>query len=132
MMPIRGMLRFADASDGYDESEFVVLGIPFDRTTTFRSGARFAPTTIREASSNFEKTMFEHDFTFDDVKFHDAGDLYEEGTVDDMVASIEEEARKMISSDKFLISVGGEHSVSPPIVRAHGREMSVITIDAHL
>ncbi len=132
-MPTRGMLRFADAGDGYDESEFVVLGIPFDRTTTFRSGARFAPTTIREASSNFEMTMFEHDFSFDNVKFHDAGDLYEEGTVDDMVVSIEEEARKMISSGKFLISVGGEHSVSPPIVRAHDRdEMSVITIDAHL
>ena len=60
MMPSRGMLRFADAVDSYEDSEFVVLGAPFDRTTTFRSGARFAPTTIREASSNFEKELFAH------------------------------------------------------------------------
>jgi agmatinase len=126
------MLRFADAVDTYEDSEFVILGAPFDRTTTFRSGARFAPTTIREASSNFEKELFEHGVTFDDVKVHDAGDLYEEGTVDDMVSAIEEEACRIVKDGKFLVTMGGEHSVSPPVVKAYGGEISVITIDAHL
>ncbi len=131
-MPSRGMLRFADAVDSYEDSEFVVLGAPFDRTTTFRSGARLAPTTIREASSNFEKELFEHGVTFDDIKFHDAGDLYEEGTVDDMVSSIEEEAGKIVRDGKFLVTMGGEHSVTPPLVKSYGKDISVITIDAHL
>jgi len=131
-MPSRGMLRFQDAEEGFDEAEFVLLGVPFDRTTTFRSGARFAPTTIREASSNFEKELFEHGVTFDDIKFHDSGDLYEEGTVDDMVVAIEEEARKIVSAGKFPIVMGGEHSVTPPVVRAFEKKISVITIDAHL
>ncbi|MCU0860389.1 MAG: agmatinase [Thermoplasmata archaeon] len=126
------MLRFADATETFEEAEYVLLGVPFDRTTTFRSGARFAPTTIREASSNFEMELFEHGVTFNDIKFHDSGDLYEEGTVDDMVQAIEEEARRVVSAGKFLVSMGGEHSITPPIVRAYGKDISVITIDAHL
>lgn len=126
------MLTFADAEATYEDSEFVILGAPFDRTTTFRSGARIAPTTIRGASSNFEKELFEHGVTFDDIRLHDAGDLYEEGTVDDMVASIEEEARRIVGDGKFLVTMGGEHSVTPPLVKAYGKDISVITIDAHL
>lgn len=126
------MLRFQDAVDGYDEAQFVILGVPFDRTTTFRSGARFAPTTIREASSTFEKELFEHGVTFDDIKVHDMGDLYEEGTVDDMVSAIGEEAGKVADDGKFLITMGGEHSITPPLVGAYGKDISVVTIDAHL
>jgi agmatinase len=131
-MPNRGMLRFADAVDTFEDAQFVMLGVPFDRTTTFRSGARFAPTTVREASSNFEKELFEHGVTFDDIKFNDSGDLYDEGTVDEMVKSIEEESTRMVSAGKFPITVGGEHSITPPIVRAFRKDISVITIDAHL
>lgn len=126
------MLTFADAVDTYDDSEFVILGAPFDRTTTFRSGARLAPTSIRAASSNFEKELFELGVTFDDIKVHDEGDLYEEGTVDEMVSAIEEEARRIVKDGKFLVTMGGEHSVSPPLVKALGKDISVITIDAHL
>jgi agmatinase len=130
-MPIRGMLSFADADSSFEEADFVILGVPFDRTTTFRSGARFAPTTIREASWNFERELFEHGVSFEDMKVHDGGDLFEEGTVDEMVAAIEEEARKVVSASKFPIFIGGEHSISPPVVKAFG-EISVVTIDAHL
>ena len=130
-MPIRGMLRFADAVASLEDSEFVIVGVPFDKTTTYRSGTRFAPTTVREASQTFEKENFEHGITFDDIPVHDAGDLYEEGTVDEMVESVNEEAHRIVSARKFPIFIGGEHSVSPPIVRAF-EDVSVITIDAHL
>jgi len=130
-MPIRGMLRYADAVSTFDEAEFVIVGVPFDKTTTFRSGARFAPTTVREASLSFERENFEHGTSFGDIHVHDGGDLYEEGTVDEMVASIEEEARRIISAKKFPVFIGGEHSISPPVVKAFG-EVSAISIDAHL
>jgi agmatinase len=130
-MPIRGMLRFADAHASFEEADFVIVGVPFDKTTTYRSGTRVAPTTVRETSQTFEKENFEHGITFDDIKVHDSGDMFEEGTVDEMVDSIEEEARRIVSAKKFPIFIGGEHSITPPIVKAFG-EVSVITIDAHL
>lgn len=131
MMPIRGMLRYADAVSSFEDSEFVIVGVPFDKTTTYRSGTRFAPTTVREASQTFERENFEHGTTFDDIPVHDAGDLFEEGTADEMVGSVLEEAKRIVSSGKFPIFIGGEHSVTPPIVRAFD-DISVITIDAHL
>jgi agmatinase len=130
-MPIRGMLRFADAESSFEDAFFVIVGVPFDKTTTFRSGTRFAPTTVREATQNFEKENFEHGTTFDDIPVHDAGDLYEEGSVDEMVGSVYEEAKRIVDAKKFPLFIGGEHSITPPVVKAFG-EISVITIDAHL
>jgi len=130
-MPIRGMLRYADAISSFEDSKFVIVGVPFDKTTTYRSGTRFAPTTVRETSQTFEKENFEHGVTFDDIAVHDAGDMYEEGSVDDMVESVNEEATRIVSAGKFPIFIGGEHSISPPVVRAFG-DIAVITIDAHL
>ena len=131
-MPSRGMLKFADALSDFDEAKFVALGVPFDRTTTFRSGTRFAPTTIREASSNFEPELYEHGVDLRDVPFHDSGDLYDEGTADQMVIAVEEEARRIVSAGKFPIIFGGEHSVSPPVVSAFEEDISAVIIDAHL
>lgn len=131
-MPSRGMLRFADARSDFEESEFVVLGVPFDKTTTFRSGTRFAPTTIREASSNFEPELFEHGIDLSEIPFHDSGDLYDEGTADEMVIAVEEEARRIVSAGKFPVILGGEHSVSPPVVKAYDDDLSVVIVDAHL
>lgn len=130
-MPIRGMLRFADADSSFEDAFFVIVGVPFDKTTTFRSGTRFAPTTVREATQNFEKENFEHGTTFDDIPVHDAGDLYEEGSVDEMVESVHEEAKRIVQAEKFPLFIGGEHSITPPVVKAFG-EISVITVDAHL
>jgi len=130
-MPIRGMLRFADAIFSFEDSQFVIVGVPFDKTTTYRSGTRFAPTVVRETSQTFERENFEHGITFENIPVHDAGDLYEEGDVDKMVASVEEEAKRIVSAKKFPLFIGGEHSISPPVVKAFG-EISVITIDAHL
>ncbi|UCE92124.1 MAG: agmatinase [Methanobacteriota archaeon] len=131
-MPSRGALVFADAGYSMDDAYFVLFGVPFDRTTTFRSGTRFAPTTIREASRNFEADMPEHGVDIRDVPFHDMGDLDEEGSADEMVAAIEVEARDLVSNGKFPIAIGGEHSITPPIVKAFGSEVSVVIIDAHL
>jgi agmatinase len=125
------MLRFADANATFEDSKFVIVGVPFDKTTSFRSGTRFAPTTVREASQTFEKENFEHGTTFEDIPVYDAGDLYEEGSVDEMVGAIYEEAKKLVAADKFPLFIGGEHSITPPIIKAFG-EISVITIDAHL
>ncbi len=131
-MPLRGMLKFADAHSDFAESHFVALGAPFDKTTTFRSGTRFAPTAIREASVNFEAYMFEHGISISQIPFHDSGDLHDEGTADEMVASVEESARRIVEAGKFPVVIGGEHSVTPPVVKSFGDDVAVVIIDAHL
>lgn len=124
-------VSFADANATFEDAEFVILGIPFDRTASFRSGARFAPNAIREASYNFETYLFEHEVDLLDVNFHDAGNLEELGTVDEMVKHAGSFIEGVVSKGKFPIVLGGEHSVTIPAVRSF-RDVGVVSIDAHL
>ncbi len=55
-------ISFMDAEASFNDAKFVICGVPFDRTTSYRPGARSAPIAIREASYNFEKYMFEHGY----------------------------------------------------------------------
>jgi agmatinase len=66
---------FADAESNFDEAEFVIFGVPYDRTSSFRAGASQAPKEIRQASWNFETYNFRTGFDLRDVKLHDYGDI---------------------------------------------------------
>jgi agmatinase len=128
-------LHFADADAEFDDADFVLLGIPFDATSSFRSGSRFAPNAIREASYNFETYIAKYDVDIEDIKIFDAGNVEDYGKVDDMVVDVEAEVFKILEKGAFPIVIGGEHSVSPPSVRAFknaGREIGVLVFDAHL
>jgi len=124
-------VSFADADASIEDAEFVLLGIPFDRTASFRPGARYAPNAIREASYNFETCLFEHGVDLRDIRVHDAGNLEEFATVDDMVLSAGMEIGSIVSAGRFPIIMGGEHSVTIPAVRSF-EDIGVISIDAHL
>lgn len=124
-------LLFADAEASFEEARFVIFGVPYDRTATFRAGARFAPNAIREASHNFEAWMFEHQFDIRDVAIHDAGNLEVHGPPSEMVDTVSEFAKEIVKAGKFPIALGGEHSISPGVVRQFGK-IGVLTIDAHL
>lgn len=123
--------RFAYATADFEEAEYVILGVPFDLTTTFRHGAKAGPNAIREASHSFEPYVFEHDVLLTKIKVHDAGNIEELGTAADMVRVTEAEVARIVEAGKFPILLGGEHSITIPAVRAMN-EVGVITIDAHL
>ncbi len=71
---------FADARAERAEAEFVVLGVPFDRTTSFRPGARFGPDSIRQHSWNFESYDLETGVDLSEVPIHDLGNTEEFGS----------------------------------------------------
>jgi agmatinase len=128
-------LQFADATAEFTDSDFVILGVPFDATSTYRPGARFAPNAIRTASSNFEKYVMEYDVDFDDIKLCDLGDLDEYGTVDQLNAELTATVKMILERNAFPILIGGEHSLTPGAITAvqeHFGKIGVITIDAHL
>jgi agmatinase len=126
---------FADAQASFDESEFVILGVPFDRTTSFRPGARFGPDSIRQHSWNFESYDLETGVDLADVPIHDLGNTEEFGSAADMVQALREEVRPVFRAGKIPITLGGDHACSPPVVEAYPESapsVGVLYLDAHM
>jgi agmatinase len=129
-MPSPG-ITFLGADTPYQTSKFVVLGVPFDLTTTFRPGARSAPTAIREASYHSESYMLEHGLDLTEVSIHDMGNLPDYATVDEMMTGVRQATKDAVAESKFPLLLGGEHTISIPAIEAF-EDIGVILIDAHL
>jgi agmatinase len=129
-MPSPG-ITFLGADTPYQTSKFVVLGVPFDLTTTFRPGARSAPTAIREASYHSESFMLEHGLDLTEVSIHDMGNLPDYATVDEMMTGVRQATKDAVAESKFPLLLGGEHTISIPAIEAFD-DIGVILIDAHL
>src|SRR5579863_8040992 len=125
---------FADATSTFDDAEFVIAGVPFDRTTSFRPGARFGPDAIRQHSWNFESYDLETGVDLADVPIHDLGDAAEFGSASEMVENVRREIAPIYDAGKIPIVLGGDHACSPPCVEAYPRpdELGVLYIDAHM
>jgi agmatinase len=123
-------LFFADADSSFDKAQFVILGVPFDGTCSFRKGARFAPKSIREESYNLETYLFDHDIDHEDVPFPDLGDVKCE-SLENMMGGVGRSVGDILEKGKFPIIIGGEHSLTPPSVRKF-ENVGVIILDAHL
>ncbi len=115
----------------------VVWGIPFDAATSNRPGARFGPQAIRRASAIFDNDPqypFERDL-FADMATIDYGDcLLDYGNHSKTPQAIEREAAKILKSGAFLLTLGGDHFVTLPLLRAHVAvhgPLSLVQFDAH-
>ena len=122
-----------------DNVDAVVMGIPYDLATSGRSGARFGPTAIRQASSRlrWEGKRWPHDFALaEKLRVVDYGDLhFSHGNHDEMVATVISEAGKILSSGKMLLSFGGDHYITLPLLRAASKQygkLALIHFDAHV
>ena len=118
--------------------DVAVTGIPLDTATTNRPGARFGPRAVRAASSimAWEKPYGMEFDPFDKLAVVDAGDCYfDHGRPGETPAEIEEHAFGIIDQGPALLSLGGDHFVSYPLLRAHhrkhGEPLSLLHFDAH-
>ncbi len=125
---------FADAHATLEEAQFVIVGIPFDRTTSFRPGARFGPDSIRQHSWNFESYDLETGVDLSEVPIHDLGNTPEFGNATAMADAVRAEMRPLYEAGKIPIVLGGDHACSPPCVEAYpdGASVGVLYIDAHM
>ncbi len=117
--------------------DVVVWGIPFDAATTNRPGARFGPQAIRRASAILDGDP-QHPFGFDPFEtlaVVDYGDCaFDFGKPMDAALEIERQATEIIGQDVQLLSLGGDHFVTYPLLRAHtGRhgKLALVQFDAH-
>ncbi len=119
----------------FDRSRVAILPIPFDRTTSYVPGTRNGPREIIQASSHME--LWDEELGLD---VHQVGifTLPEMelpfGEMGPVMAEIERVADEILARDKFLVSLGGEHSITPPLVAAAARAhhgLHVLQLDAH-
>jgi len=123
---------FSGYQKTFDEADYVVLGVPFDLTSTYRTGARFAPTAIREASLNIETYSFSSGIDIEDLSLHDLGDLHITSDTNETLKRLEQVMKELLKAGKTPVLIGGEHTITLGSARAVGKNCAVISFDAHL
>lgn len=125
---------FAGARD--DKSPYVVIGIPLDFTGTYKPGTRFAPDKIREAGANIEFYSLITKRTIEHIGFNDLGNIVlPPGEVDKSLEIVEKVVKSLVNdfTDKIIISLGGEHTITLPVVKALSKRIDTLVVfDAHL
>jgi agmatinase len=131
-LPFGGTMRVVC---DFDAAAAVMLPVPFDRTTSYVPGTRNGPRELLLASAQVE--LWDEEIGFD---VHERGlftlpelDLASE-TLDDAMGVIGGVAGRILDAGKFLVTLGGEHSITPPLVAAAAARhsgLSVLQIDAH-
>lgn len=119
----------------YEEAEMVLWGAPFDSTTSFRPGTRFATQAIRPDSYGLETYSPGLDLDLEDYKIADIGDLeLPFGVPEKVIDLLEEQTAQLLADDKLPCMVGGEHLLTLGPVKAMLKkypDLHIIQFDAH-
>ena len=119
----------------FDDSKAVILPVPVDRTTSYVPGTRNGPREILEASSHMELWDEEVGADVSAVGLFTLPEMeLPFGELEPLMAEIRRVAAEVISRDKFLVALGGEHSITPPLVAAAAAKykgLHILQIDAH-
>ena len=122
-------------STDFDRARVVVLPVPLDRTTSYVAGTRNGPHEILVASSHMELWDEETETDVHTIGICTLPEMeFPFATIDEVRAEIHRVAAEIVDRDKFLFVLGGEHSITPPVVQAVAaryRGVSVLQIDAH-
>jgi len=123
---------FGGLQSEFADADYVMIGVPFDITSTFRSGSRFAPLAIREASLNIEAYSFRAGMDQEELNLHDAGNLHVTGDAEETLRRLSLVAGEVLNSGKTPVFLGGEHTLSLGAVRGIDKDLAVLSFDAHL
>lgn len=128
--------KFYDFTSNYKNSKYVVFGVPFDNTSSFRSGSRWAPDIMRKVCCNFESYDYFHNLDMNDLYVHDAGNIEPFIKIQDTLNEVYLETKSIVEDNKIPIMLGGEHSLTYATVKAcneyYNNNITTIVLDAHL
>jgi agmatinase len=120
---------------GFGEARVVILPVPFDRTTSYVPGTRTGPHEILVASSHMELWDEETQTDVHSIGICTLPEIeFPFATMEEVVAELRRVAGELVTRGKFPIFLGGEHSITPPLVAAVAdthKNLSVLQIDAH-
>jgi agmatinase len=131
----RNIHTFIACDHEYEDSDIVLFGAPFDGTTSYRPGTRFASAAIRNESYGIETYSPYLDKDLMDYRIFDAGDLeFGFGNTERVLNAIEEMTDSILEDNKKPLMIGGEHLVTLGSIRAVAKkypELHIIHFDAH-
>ena len=126
---------FLGASSNATNAEFIIAGVPFDATSTYRKGAKDGPAAIRAASQHLESFCI-LEGAKDDAETRpiaDIGDIIVSPTsAKSMLQSVEKVVDTLYNQQRKIILLGGEHSITFGAVRALPRDVNLVHFDAHM
>lgn len=115
------------------ETDVAIFGIPFDGSVSFRAGAADAPDALRNITRTITPTT-EFLESFEELKVKDLGN-FDRGSRDEIFARVENATEKLVREGTFFTMIGGDHSVTIPVLRgidkALDKPFGIIHIDAH-
>ena len=124
---------FTDAESDLKEARFVLFGVPFEKTSSFRHGADKAPFEVRQASWNFERYDLRTGVCFEDISLHDYGDLpVQDLTSKEVFTTTQTFTSTLLTKHKIPVAIGGDHSITPGIIAAFPKDIAVLSLDAHM
>ncbi len=112
----------------------VILPVPYDKTSTWIKGADKGPQAIIEASANMELYDIETDSEAYRLGIFTDKPVICKTSPEKMVGLVEKRVDNHLAQEKFVVVIGGEHSVSAGAVKAHAKKykkISVLQLDAH-
>lgn len=115
-------------------AKIVIVPVPYDGTSTWMKGADKGPAAILEASYNLENYDIETKTEVYKKGIYTDAPINDKKSPEQMVASTEARVLKWINSNKFVVTIGGEHSVTTGAIKAHAQKypgLSVLQLDAH-
>lgn len=131
----RNVETFLGCETDYADARIVLFGAPFDSTTSYRPGTRFASRTMRAESYGLETYSPYQDLDMEDARVFDGGDLELcFGDTEKALQTIAGFVRGVLDDGKLPFMIGGEHLVSLPVIQAlHAvyPDLAVIHFDAH-
>jgi len=140
MLTFAGVMSFGRAPYNRDlnDVDIAILGVPLDLATTGRSGAREGPNAIRAESAKLSE-LPNFPYGFDPIergRIADCSDVaFDTNRTDTVVPTIEGAAREILAAGAKLLSLGGDHFISYPLLRAHrahfGAPLALLHFDAH-
>jgi guanidinopropionase len=138
LTPFQGIRTFlgCEHTKNLTDVDIAVAGVPFDLGTSLRSGTRMGPSAIRSASMMLKDDICHYNFNpCEKASIIDYGDFpIEVASIYDNLGIIEKEASKIISKHKHLICMGGDHTITLALLRAHVKhygKLALIHFDAH-
>jgi agmatinase len=126
---------FSGSQKSFEKANYIILGVPFDVTSTYRTGARFGPNAIRQASLNIETYSIRTGIYVEDLLLHDLGDLHVSATTEKTLEILERVIKSIVENGKTPVTIGGEHTITLGIARGLGGKAvktAIVSFDAHL
>ncbi|MBN1245037.1 agmatinase, partial [Candidatus Bathyarchaeota archaeon] len=126
---------FGGVQRPFEKAKYVVFGVPFDVTSTYRTGARFGPNAVRQASLNIETYSFRAGIDVEDLALHDLGDLHASTSPKRTVDMLKLVVADVLEAKKMPIAIGGEHTITLGMMKGLGakaEKTALVSFDAHL